>query len=89
MPVRGQDYHRLACPCRPKRRAKRFADVLPGETQTQNGDDEDGAAAADDDDDLFVDLDLKAPDEEGAQPGSNRAAMQGTQVSSRSMPDSF
>jgi len=69
-----------ACPCacglqhdyllharRPQRRAKRLFDAVPEETETPDDEDEDAAAAAaEDDDDLFVDLDLKAPAEEGA-----------------------
>ena len=50
--------------CRPRRRVKRLADLLPEPAEDTE---EEEAAAADEDEDLFVDLGLKAPDEEGAR----------------------
>ena len=70
---------------RPQRRAKRLFDALPEETETPDDEDEDGAAA-EDDDDLFVDLDLKAPAEEGAHLGS---ICEDTRATLRHMSNSF
>ena len=68
-------HHCLHRARRPQRRAKRLFDALPEETESPDDEGEDGAAAAEDDNDLLVDLDLKAPPEEGAHLDSNCKAL--------------